>query len=502
MIDTLIIGSGIAGLTAALSASKFGLVAIVTKSALRESNTRYAQGGIAAVTANDDSIELHVADTLAAGNGLSDEDAVRILCSQGPARIDELIELGVAFDRKNGELARGREAAHQRSRVLHAGGDATGAHIEAALVDAIRTSDATIYEHTALVDLIVTGGSVKGARFLSGDGARFEIRASAVILATGGAGTMFEHTTNPVVATGDGFAAAFRAGAVVQDAEFFQFHPTAASVQGQTFLISEAVRGEGAVLRDAKGERFMTAIDPRAELAPRDVVARAIAFEMADGPVHLDATALGRSYLAERFPTIDKFFSTVGLDWSSELVPVTPAAHYWMGGIATDTDGRTSIPGLYAVGEVAATGVHGANRLASNSLLEGLVFGRRAVNAIAAGSSSAPTFGEAAALEAKPYVPERGELQRAMWRSAGLLRDRDGLLLMQKTLSARPEDFCASVDRGEWIEDLEDVNLATAASVLVAGALAREESRGAHHRLDFPETTTEWHKHQYFVAQR
>ncbi|MGO2605692.1 MAG: L-aspartate oxidase [Brachybacterium tyrofermentans] len=417
--DLLVIGSGIAGLTAALHAARSVDVLLVTKAELAEGSTRYAQGGIAGAVDPSDTAAEHEQDTLAAGAGLCDAEAVRVLCDEGPATIADLIDRGVAFDRAGdlesaggldaaGDLepadglgsgigagrspyALGLEGAHSRPRILHAGGDATGRAIEEVLVDAVRdrateSSSSTtggslaLREHMTLVDLLVDGGRVVGAELMAADGTRLAVRARATLLATGGAGQLFSHTTNPSVSTGDGIAAAWRAGAAVEDLEFYQFHPTALAAPG-SFLISEAVRGEGAVLRDEHGRRFLPAIDPRAELAPRDVVARAIAQVMAaqDGrPVVLDATSIGADQLRERFPTIDAAVRGAGVDWGSEPVPVTPAAHYWMGGIRTDLDGRTTLPGLLAAGECARTGVHGANRLASNSLLEGAVFGARA----------------------------------------------------------------------------------------------------------------------------
>ena len=386
MASILVIGSGLGGLLAAVRAADAGhRVVLVTKSVLPESNTRYAQGGIAAALFRDDSVDAHVLDTLRAGAGLCDPAAVRVLCEEGPARVRDLIRFGVDFDRDESGVARGLEAAHSRSRVVHAGGDATGAAVEAALVATVRRRAAIeVREHTMLVDLILDRGDVVGARVLAPDGVQLSLTADAVILATGGAGALYTHTTNPPVATGDGVAAAWRAGASVSDLEFYQFHPTALAVPG-TPLVSEAVRGEGAVLRDQLGDRFMLAEHADAELAPRDVVARAIASQMeqqSGTPVLLDATALGRELLETRFPTITAACRAAGLDWAVDPIPVAPAAHYWMGGVETDAWGRTSLPGLFAVGEVACTGSHGANRLASNSLLEAAVFADRAVRAL------------------------------------------------------------------------------------------------------------------------
>ena len=406
---TVIVGSGIAGLTVALHAAEHGCrVTLVTKDVLEHANTRYAQGGIAGVMFDDDRSEDHIRDTLTAGAGLSDPEAVRVLVDEGPARIRELIALGVAFDRgADGEFVKGLEAAHSYPRILHSGGDATGTAIEKALVARLRASDVRVIEHAFLIDLVQHAGRVTGVDLLIGDvaasgrsphvpGRRERVEADAVVLATGGAGELYAHTTNPTVATGDGIAAALRAGAEVTELEFFQFHPTvlegAGQAPGESFLVSEAVRGEGATLIDEDGRRFAFDAHPDGELAPRDVVARAIARQMEEQggrPVLLDATHLRgtpeetAAFLALRFPTIDRAVRDRGLDWAREPIPVTPAAHYLMGGVTTDLDGRTTLPGLYAVGEVARTGVHGANRLASNSLLEGAVFGARAGDVIA-----------------------------------------------------------------------------------------------------------------------
>jgi L-aspartate oxidase len=493
MARVIVVGSGIAGLTTALDAASTHDVVLVTKSTLGQSNTRYAQGGIAGVMFTEDSVESHIADTLAAGAGLCDEDAVRVLCTEGPDRIRELVALGVEFDRTDGEFARGREAAHSYPRVLHAGGDATGARIEAALVARIRESSPEILENTFLVDLIVEDGQVTGVLLRFPDGAVKSVQADAVVLATGGAGQLYPHTTNPAAATGDGAAAALRAGARLADLEFYQFHPTALTTAGR-FLVSEAVRGEGAVLRNALGRRFLAAVHPDAELAPRDVVARGIAAEMAAQgglPVMLDATMLGESFLATRFPVIDRAVRASGIDWSREYVPVSPAAHYWMGGVVTDLDGRTTVRGLYAVGEVASTGVHGANRLASNSLLEGAVFGARAARALDTDDPAdwpAPPARPVAVPERNPASDapafSREELQRLMWDAAGLLRDGSGLGRAAGILDA----WAALRLPADGIGSLEDRNLLALGRELVLAALTRTESVGAHARSDSPRT--------------
>ncbi|GGE84951.1 L-aspartate oxidase [Mycetocola zhadangensis] len=495
MNRVIVVGSGIAGLTAALTASADAAVTLITKSTLGMSNTRFAQGGIAGVMFDDDSVDAHVADTLAAGAGLCDEDAVRILCAEGPERIRELVNLGVEFDREGPAFARGREAAHSYPRVLHAGGDATGAVIEAALVERLRSSSVTVLERTFLRDLVLSNGAIAGVELQGADGVVFQLDADAVLLATGGAGQLYPYTTNPLVATGDGAAAALRAGAVMADLEFYQFHPTALVTSGN-FLISEAVRGDGAVLRDAAGNRFMPSVHPNAELAPRDVVARGIAATMAlqgGRPVELDATALGADFLASRFPGIDAAVRAAGIDWSKEGVPVAPAAHYWMGGIATDRNGRTSIPGLFAIGEVARTGVHGANRLASNSLLEGAVFGHRAAVALRGDLAQPAHFDGAVSLaelsgtsndEPIESVPEfsREALQHLLWTSAGLHRNAEALTSAFSVL-----DAWSSLDLPANTEyELENRNLLALGRALAAAALARTESRGAHTRTDFP----------------
>ncbi|WP_245885849.1 FAD-binding protein [Xylanimonas oleitrophica] len=527
-----------AGLVAAHRASRHHEVVLVTKADLAESSTRYAQGGIAVAMFPEDSVEAHVADTLAAGAGTCDEAAVRVLCGDGPRRVRDLLDLGVELDRVAGpgsELARGQEAAHSARRIVHAGGDATGLAVELGLLRAVRSTAVEVHEHTALRDLLLAPGPggaphVVGVRALGPAGEEIEIRADAVVLATGGAGRLYPHTTNPAVATGDGVAAVLRAGAVVQDLEMYQFHPTALAVPG-TPLVSEAVRGEGAVLRDESGRRFMLDVHPDAELAPRDVVARGIAAAMtAQGgrPVLLDATALGRERLAARFPSITATVAAHGLDWAAEPVPVTPAAHYWMGGVRTDTWGRTSLPGLWAVGEVACTGVHGANRLASNSLLESLVFAWRAAEAIDAagtggtggadGTDAAGTAGAVRDLPgsladagtgtgtgastgpAEPF--SRAALQTTLWELVGLERDETGLAEAARRIDAwraavagpgstatpGTEQALPGVSAAPPgpVTALEDRNLLDVAHAVVAAARARTESRGAHARRDAP----------------
>ena len=457
-------------------------------------------------------VRLHLEDTVAAGDGLVNREAARVLVEQGPARVEELLAWGTAFDRERGELMLTREGAHSRSRILHANGDATGREIAVSLLQHVRGIAAIdLMEWATTVDLLVEDGCVVGVSLLDGEGGLRTVMAKAVLLASGGAGQVYSDTTNPAVATGDGIAMAYRAGAEVSDMEFYQFHPTAFSMVGAPrFLLSEALRGEGAWLVNAKGERFMERYHPLLELAPRDVVARAIAKEGMDGEVYLDMRlnrkVLGTGYevqgevldLAVRFPGISRFLAGYGLDLGRDLIPVRPAAHYLMGGVRTDVHGRTSVPGLFAAGEVACTGVHGANRLASNSLLEGLVFGALAAEAMV-GSEWGPEVGavEVGAQGGVEMTSEAeterwiAELRALMWRDAGLLRDREGLERAQQGLEA----LAATKPKGLFRRGVEARNLHLVAWLIVESALARTESRGAHFRTDFPEPNDAGRRH-------
>ena len=496
-VDFLVIGGGIAGLSAAIRLANVGTVLVVTKEELAESNTAYAQGGIAVAMGGDEDVRLHLEDTVAAGDGLVNREAAKVLVEQGPRRVEELLEWGTDFDREGGvaagELLRTREGAHSLSRILHANGDATGREIAVSLLRHVREiENISLMEWTTTVDLLVEDGRVVGASLLDGEGGLRTVTAGAVLLASGGAGQVYSETTNPAVATGDGIAMAYRAGAEVSDMEFYQFHPTAFSMKGAPrFLLSEALRGEGAWLVNEGGERFMERYHPLLELAPRDVVARAITREGMDGEVYLDMRHV-KVDLAARFPGISRFLAKYRLELGRDLIPVRPAAHYLMGGVKTDVQGRTSVAGLFAAGEVACTGVHGANRLASNSLLEGLVFGALAAEAMVGqgsgnrdqGSGSSAVVPEAGGPVTGEAATERwiAELRELMWKDAGLLRDRVGLEQAKRGLEA----MALTMPRGLFRRGVEARNLHLVAGLMVAAALGREESRGAHFRTDFP----------------
>jgi L-aspartate oxidase len=488
-----VLGSGIAGLRAAIALARHGQVLVATKDDPVESNTGYAQGGVAVAMGSDDEPALHLEDTLRAGAGLVCRAAAEVLVEEGPERIRELSAWGARFDRDLGRVQFTREAAHSRSRVLHALGDATGWEMLRALLERSRTTPGLTVRGTACcTDLLVEGGRVIGCRFVSG-GASFEVLARATLIATGGAGQVFAETTNPEVATGDGIAMALRAGARLADLEFVQFHPTALAVPGSPrFLVSEAVRGEGAYLRNGKGDRFVD------ELRPRDQVARAIDSELREGrgPVSLDLRHLGAERVRSRFPRICATCQRHGIDATTDPVPVSPAAHYLMGGIATDLDGRSSLPGLWAAGEAACTGVHGANRLASNSLLEGLVFGARAGASMAAHAGPEPA---APASLGEPSVAEvpglREELRRRAWLQLGLVREAAGLRALIEFLEPRRQPAPPADRAAAELRNLVDLTHAMARC-----ALFREESRGGHYRSDFPDTEARFAAHTWLDA--
>lgn len=505
--DAIVVGSGIAGLTAALHLRDRGLsVAVVTKAQIDEGSTRWAQGGIAAALADDDSPDEHMSDTLVAGAGLCDPEAVRVLVTEGPAAVRELIDWGARFDTDpSGDIALTREGGHHRDRIAHAGGDATGKEVSRALVEAVRSDpEIEVVENALVLDLILdeSGGAQGVTLHVIGSGQRDGVGAAlapVVVLATGGFGQVFGQTTNPYVSTGDGVAAALRAGAEIADIEFVQFHPTVLWLgplaKGQQPLVSEAVRGEGAILRDDLGTPFMAEVHPMADLAPRDVVAKAIMRQMRESDaahVWLDGRELGADVWVSRFPTILESCRLRGIDPVTDLIPVAPAQHYVSGGVLTDVHGRSSIPGLYACGEVACTGVHGANRLASNSLLEGLVFSRRIADAVVAdGHVAAPARPQS---PAGPLIPHgmRRKLQRVMDRDAGVLRSEDSLTSAVDWIDALLADTSALSAARPCTEDWETTNLVLISYVLVSHALLREETRGSHWREDFPETSDAW----------
>jgi L-aspartate oxidase len=493
--DFIVVGSGIAGLRAAIELAHAGRVLVLAKKEVSESATQYAQGGIAAAVSDEDEIGLHLQDTLNAGDGLCNVEAAKILVQEGPERIEELIAWGTEFDRAGTKLVFGREGAHSRNRVLHAHGDSTGREIGRALyLKAKALKKVTICEFELATDLLVEDGSVSGVSLIDQGGIRREIRASAVLLATGGLGQIYRETTNPAVATGDGVAMAFRAGAELSDMEFVQFHPTALYLKGAPrFLLSEALRGEGAVLRNAEMLRFMPKYHPMGELAPRDVVARAIAHELqisrAKAPVvYLDMTHLGKRRLDQRFPQIYSTCLRYNVDITTDYVPVRPAAHYAMGGVRSDLEGRSSLPGLYAAGEVACTGVHGANRLASNSLLEGLVYGARAGKAMREEGRSIGTNAAKSATNAQPALEGKNaeemisQVQELMWRDVGIVRCggtlRGAIQRLEQLQAELPQDGC----RRAW----EARNINQTGLLIAKSALARLESRGAHYRTDYP----------------
>ncbi len=538
--DVAIIGGGIAGLSVALRLPEHMRIALFTKGQLGESNTRYAQGGLAVALGADDSPELHFQDTLTAGAGLCDAEAVRILVESARDAVRWLMHMGVQFDHAQpGDghttpdgLLLGREAAHSRWRVLHAGGDATGAEIERALLDALQQrSSVTLYEETFVSNLEVQDGICVGLEAIDPDGQIFTVTAGAIVLASGGAGGLWLHTSNPAGATADGLALAWRAGAALTDLEFMQFHPTVLVAGNTSHLISETVRGEGAYLRNHAGERFMPRYSPQAELAPRDVVARAILSEMLAERTdyqYLDLRHLPSEKMHARFPTISAICATYGLNLTQDLLPIAPAAHYCMGGIKVDTCGRSTLPGLYAVGEVACTSVHGANRLASNSLLEGLVFGLRVADSLTGGNGTwephssrkyfpiqeTYPFKSVYVVHETTIAEMRRQVRSLMWQYVSLSRDQEGLLEanrriheLKQTMSTMRSRSAAQPHPSSFIdisqplsvyssddpcghhgvEWMETGNMLQVAELIIAAALQRHESRGSHWRLDYPQ---------------
>jgi L-aspartate oxidase len=500
--DFVVIGSGVAGLRAAIELASNGAdVTVLTKDKASESNTEYAQGGVAVVLSDDDDAELHEGDTLVAGAGLCDEKAVATLVIEGIKYIKQLIAWGTEFDREGGKLVFTQEAAHSRRRILHAHGDSTGKEIVRGLIArAQQEKTINLMPFANTEGLIVNDGRCVGVRYLDPDlRAPREINARAVIMCTGGGGQLYQHTTNPPVATGDGMAMAYLAGAEMADMEFIQFHPTALNLENAPrFLLSEAMRGEGGILKNKYGERFMTRYDERAELAPRDIVSRSIVSEMrrtGTRTVFLDMTALDSTFLKQRFPKIYETCKFYGLDIANDLLPVSPASHYFMGGIRTDLWGRSTVPGLYAAGEVACTGVHGANRLASNSLLEGLVFGARAGEA-AANDSAEFKVPSSESGDKKPGTRNlelgttlstavKKRVKRIMWERVGIIRDSDSLVRATKEFDQIASGRLSTSSR----------NFVTLARLVTSAALWREESRGGHFRSDFPGQRDEFKVH-------
>jgi len=499
--DFIVIGSGVAGLRASIELASSGArVTVLTKDKASESNTEYAQGGVAVVLSDDDNAELHEEDTLVAGAGLCDAEAVETLVTEGTKYIKQLIEWGTEFDREGGKLVFTQEAAHSRRRILHAHGDSTGKEIVRALIARARLEKRIVLMPFANTEsLIVEDGRCVGVRFLDPIlRAPRELFAKAIILCTGGAGQLYLHTTNPSVATGDGMAMAYFAGAEMADMEFVQFHPTALNLEkAPRFLLSEAMRGEGGILRNKFGERFMGNYDERLELAPRDIVSRSIVAEMrrtGTRNVFLDMTALSEGFLKERFPKIHETCKFYGLNIATDLLPVSPASHYCMGGIRTDLHGRSTLQGLYAAGEVTCTGVHGANRLASNSLLEGLVFGARAGESALADSSKFKVQSsklenqEPGTLNFEPgtiSTAVKKRVKRVMWERVGILRDKDSL---KRALQEFRQIEKANLS-------VSSRNFVTLAKLVAKGALWREESRGGHYRNDFPERDEKFRVH-------
>ena len=508
--DYIIVGSGIAGLYTARLAKELGRVLVITKGSIDDCNTKFAQGGIAAAVGKNDSTQLHFQDTMAAGDDLCDKEAAHILVNEAPDRITDLVNFGVPFDTLDGEIALTTEAAHSVPRILHAGGDATGEHIEVTLSKQVHSSKIQVLEDCLATEIIVEKGIVKGIKALDyRTGSTEEFSCRFLILATGGAGQLFKFNTNSDVVTGDGIALAFNAGAQIVDMEFFQFHPTALRLPGVTpFLISEAVRGEGGVLRNVNGYRFMPDYAPEADLSPRDIVARSILYEMkktGSDRVFIDATHLPPHITTTRFPHIYRFCLEHGLDITQDLIPVAPAAHYMIGGVKTDNWGETNIAGLFAVGETACAGVHGANRLASNSLIEALVFSkriiektkkkaRRRVPTASQGTEVRHHLSQRQVPKAVP-TPSLSALQQLLWDKVGIIRHQQNLTKAADILAAWQKSLAPPPDRPSY----ELTNLVLTGRLVTEAALLREESRGAHFRSDFPQSSPQWQRHIIFT---
>ncbi|MBP2002724.1 L-aspartate oxidase [Paenibacillus shirakamiensis] len=509
--DVLIIGTGIAGLFTALKASEDRNVILVTKSGLMESNTRYAQGGIAAVFSAEDSPQSHLEDTLIAGAGLCLEKAVEVLVQEGPQGVQELIQMGTSFDQECGQIALTQEGAHSHRRILHANGDATGHEIVRALAQRVSESkNIEVWEHHYVIDLITKDDECLGALIQKPNGERIYLRSEATLICSGGAGQLYRYTTNPEVATADGVALAYRAGAHIRDLEFVQFHPTALNYAGAPrFLISEAVRGEGAILRNAQGDRFMEKYHAQLELAPRDIVARAIVTEMETSKsshVYLDITHESADLIKHRFPTIYKTCLQYGLDMTTDWIPVAPAAHYMMGGIETNLWGETHVQRLFACGEASSTGVHGANRLASNSLSEAIVFGARIVKKL---KELSPLTRSGAGMASQEHrvgfgiqetTERRLRLQKTMVRHVGVRRHDDSLQAGLHELQEHMPYFKMELKQ---VEEYEFANMLMCALLVTEAAIQRKESRGGHYREDYPDRDDDaWYKHLVFHREK
>ncbi len=510
--DYIIVGSGIAGLYTALLAKERGSVLVITKGTIDDCNTKHAQGGIAAAIGKNDSPGLHFQDTIAAGDGLCDEEAVRILANEAADRITDLVNLGVPFDTVDGQIALATEAAHRMPRILHAGGDATGEHVEVTLSNQVLLSKITVLEYCLATEILMDKEAVTGIKTLDcRTGSIEEFDCHSLILATGGSGQLFKVNTGSDVVTGDGIALAFKAGAEITDMEFFQFHPTALHMPGVSpFLISEAVRGEGGILRNIDGYHFMPDYTPQADLAPRDIVARSILYEMektGSDRVSLDVTHLPATVITTRFPHIYRFCLDHGLDMTKNLIPVAPAAHYMMGGIKTNSWGETNITGLFATGETACTGVHGANRLASNSMLEVLVFSKRIMEKsqrkVKARASAVRRRTETHHMLSRRQLPNTvpplslSALQQLAWDKLGIIRSKESLTEAADILAAWQKSLPQPTDRPSY----ELNNLVLSGRLMAEAALLREESRGAHFRSDFPHSLPQWQRHIVFTSK-